>query len=65
MVIVDPAMADDGRLYSIYTPDMVVCYAPTRVKGPHRKNQIIRGLLLIRYSILDPDPDSEDELREQ
>ena len=23
MVIVDPAMADDGRLYSIYTPDMV------------------------------------------
>ena len=24
MVIVDPAMADDGRLYSIYTPDMVV-----------------------------------------
>ena len=24
MIIVDPAMADDGRLYSIYTPDMVV-----------------------------------------
>lgn len=24
MVIVDPAMADDGRLYSIYTPEMVV-----------------------------------------
>lgn len=23
MVIVDPAMADDGHLYSIYTPDMV------------------------------------------
>ena len=23
MVIVDPAMADDGRLYSIYTPEMV------------------------------------------
>ncbi|WP_251424260.1 pyridoxamine kinase [Veillonella agrestimuris] len=24
MIIVDPAMADDGRLYSIYTPEMVV-----------------------------------------
>ena len=45
-------MADDGRLYSIYTPDMVVAMRQLVSKGSHRKAKLHGGLLLIRYSIL-------------
>ena len=47
MVIVDPAMADDGRQIGRYGGR----YAPTCFQGPYCKAQLYRGLLLIRYSI--------------
>ena len=47
MVIVDPAMADDGRLYSIYTPDMVKAMRHL-ISRAHIVNPITQKLVFIR-----------------
>lgn len=62
MIIVDPAMADDGRLYSIYTSDMVVAMRHLVSKAHIVKPNYTEAcfLLDIPYST---HPISEDELR--
>lgn len=62
MIIVDPAMADDGRLYSIYTSDMVVAMRRLVSKAHIVKPNYTEAcfLLDIPYST---HPISEDELR--
>lgn len=62
MIIVDPAMADDGRLYSIYTSDMVVAMRHLVSKAHIVKPNYTEAcfLLDIPYST---QPISEDELR--
>lgn len=62
MIIVDPAMADDGRLYSIYTSNMVVAMRHLISKAHIIKPNYTEAcfLLDIPYSTY---PISEDELR--
>ena len=64
MVIVDPAMADDGRLYSIYTPDMVVAMRQLVSKAHIVKPNYTEACFLLDIPF-STDPISEDELRER
>ena len=64
MVIVNPAMADDGRLYSIYTPDMVVAMRQLVSKAHIVKPNYTEACFLLDIPF-STNPISEDELRER
>ena len=64
MIIVDPAMADDGRLYSIYTPDMVVAMRQLVTKAHIVKPNYTEACFLLDIPF-STDPISDDELRDR
>ena len=64
MIIVDPAMADDGRLYSIYTPDMVVAMRQLVSKAHIVKPNYTEACFLLDIPF-STDPISDDELRDR
>lgn len=61
MVIVDPAMADDGRLYSIYTPEMVTAMRQLVGKAHIVKPNYTEACFLLDKPF-STDPITEDEL---